>query len=383
MRIVIAGYHPADPARILGGVEAITLRLAEGLAEAGGHEIHVVTTRPEIRRPEILSPPGRTVHLLPRSRLLGNITLMWRDRRQLGRLFRHLVPDVIHAHSTSEFALAALESGYPTVVSVHGIAREEARLARGAAERLRGLARTRLEALVLRRVRDVMVVSPYVADRFGGYFRHARTHTVETSVSDLFFRVERRPLPETALFAGLIIPRKGVVELVEAARLLRARRPGVRVRLAGAETDPAYAERVRSAIAAAGLGEAVTLLGGLSADALAQELARATLLVLPSFQETAPIAIQEAMAAGVPVVATDVGGNRHLVSDRETGRLVASGDTEELARAIDWVLEDASRAAALGETARREARDRFAPLAVARRSIMVYEEVRARGGGAM
>jgi glycosyltransferase involved in cell wall biosynthesis len=200
-------------------------------------------------------------------------------------------------------------------------------------------------------------------------------------VSDLFFAVERRPEPETVLFAGLIIPRKGVVELVEAARRLHARRPGVRFRLAGAETDAAYASRVRAAIAEAGLPDVIELLGGLPAEALAREFARATLLVLPSFQETAPIAIQEAMAAAVPVVATDVGGNRHLVREGETGRLVLPGDADALAEALDSVMGDAARAAAMGAAAREEARARFAPLAVAQRSLALYQSVRSRRQG--
>ena len=162
MRILIAGYHPADPARIVGGVEAITLRLAEGLAALSEHEIHVVTTREEVGRARVLEQTGRVVHLLPRSRSLGNLTLMWNDRRRLREAFHRLQPDVIHAHSTSEFALAALESGFPTVVSIHGIAREEARLATGLVERLRGRARTELEARVLRRVRDVIVDWYYI-----------------------------------------------------------------------------------------------------------------------------------------------------------------------------------------------------------------------------
>ena len=131
LRIVIAGYHPADPSDIHGGVEAITLRLVEGLALLGEHELHVAATRSELRSPETKTYPGRTVHLLPRSPRLGNITLMWSDRRRLRSLFRELAPDIIHAHSTSEFALAALESGFPTVVSVHGIVQAEARLERG------------------------------------------------------------------------------------------------------------------------------------------------------------------------------------------------------------------------------------------------------------
>ena len=377
LRIVIAGYHPADPADLLGGVEAITLRLAEGLGALGGHEIHVVTTREGLRTSERREYPGRTVHLLPRSPFLGNLTLMAVDRRRLRRAFARLAPDVIHAHSTSEFALAALESGRPTVVSVHGIVREEARLARGWRERVRGRAAAALEARVLARAREVIVVSPYVAEVFGHYFTRARTHAVETSVSDVFFRVERRPEAATVLFAGLIIPRKGVLELVRAARLVAAELPGVRFRLAGPETDPAYAGEVRRAIAAGGLADTVALLGSLSPAELAREHARATMLVLPSRQETAPIAIQEAMASGLPVVATDVGGNRYLVDEGPCGTLVPAGEVEALAAAITALLRDPARAARCGEAARREATRRFTARAVAERTLAVYGEVRA------
>lgn len=381
MRIVVTGYHPLDPARIAGGVEAITLRLAEGLEALGGHEIHVVCTRPEVSRRETRAFPGRTVHLLPRARL-GNLTLMARDRARLQAVFRELRPDVIHAHSTTEFALAALESGAPAVVSVHGIVREETRLARGPAARLRGFGRDRLEDRVLARVRDVVVVSPYVLEVFGHLFTGARTHMIETSVSDIFFETPRSAGAPAVLFAGLILPRKGVLDLVAAARELLARHPGAEVRLAGDEADPAYAARVKEAIAAAGLAGRVRLLGGLSPAALASEYARASVMALPSYQETAPVAIQEAMASGVPVVATDVGGNRHLVEDGVTGRVVPARDVASLASALDELLSDPAKSASMGERGRSAARARFSCRAVAERTLALYREVVARGAGA-
>jgi glycosyltransferase involved in cell wall biosynthesis len=108
---------------------------------------------------------------------------------------------------------------------------------------------------------------------------------------------------------------------------------------------------------------------------LARELARSSVFVLPSRQETASVAIMEAMAAGLPVVATDVGGTRHLVEDGASGALVPAGDRARLAAALRGYLRDPERAAAHGRRGREIAEERFRIGRAARRTVEVYERV--------
>ncbi len=97
------------------------------------------------------------------------------------------------------------------------------------------------------------------------------------------------------------------------------------------------------------------------------------MLVLPSWIEGLPLVVLEAMAAGVPVVATSVGGTPEAVVDGETGLLVPPRDVDALAGAIDALLSDPERAQRLGAAGRRRARERFDADAAAQRVVGLYD----------
>ncbi|MCD6289459.1 MAG: glycosyltransferase [Anaerolineae bacterium] len=103
--------------------------------------------------------------------------------------------------------------------------------------------------------------------------------------------------------------------------------------------------------------------------------ARAEVVALASHQETAPVTIAEAMAVGRPVVATDVGGVAHMVTDDRTGFVVPRGDERALSDALITVLSDPSRARAMGAAGRVEAERRFRAARVAAQTLDVYRQV--------
>jgi glycosyltransferase involved in cell wall biosynthesis len=108
-----------------------------------------------------------------------------------------------------------------------------------------------------------------------------------------------------------------------------------------------------------GLGNVVTFLGYRSQDEVAELLAEASALVLPSFAEGVPVVLMEAMAAGIPVVTTTVAGISELVEDGVSGRLVAPGEEEAFAQAIVDVTASADTAARMGAAGRDRVRSEF------------------------
>ena len=105
--------------------------------------------------------------------------------------------------------------------------------------------------------------------------------------------------------------------------------------------------------------------------------------VLPSLAEGISNTILEAMACGVPVIATDVGGNRELVAEGETGMLVPAGDVPALAAGILRLADDAAMRARFGLGSRARALDSFSLGEMVRRYALLYErELRRRAPGA-
>ena len=109
-----------------------------------------------------------------------------------------------------------------------------------------------------------------------------------------------------------------------------------------------------------------------------REYAECALLALPPLQETAPVVILEAMAAGKPVVATDVGGVRDLIEDGRTGYVVPASDPSAMADRIRRLLSDEHARVEMGRQARLAAARRFRRDAVADRYRAIYLEVAGR-----
>jgi glycosyltransferase involved in cell wall biosynthesis len=101
-----------------------------------------------------------------------------------------------------------------------------------------------------------------------------------------------------------------------------------------------------------------------------------SLLVLPSRQpEPFGLVLLEAMATGLPVVATDQGGPREICVEGETGQLVPPDDPARLADAIGWMLDHADRARAMGESGRRRVESRYDICTTVRAIEAVYDEL--------
>jgi glycosyltransferase involved in cell wall biosynthesis len=119
----------------------------------------------------------------------------------------------------------------------------------------------------------------------------------------------------------------------------------------------------------------VSLLGNIGIEDVQMELSKANCLVSPSFQENAPLNIAEAMAAGVPVVAANVGGVAGMVKDGKTGLLVDPHDAGGIAAAVSKIISDPNLAEDMGRRAEQSAAERFRASAVCEKTLQAYREV--------
>jgi glycosyltransferase involved in cell wall biosynthesis len=179
-----------------------------------------------------------------------------------------------------------------------------------------------------------------------------------------------RGRPPTIGAAGRLEPVKGLGFLLEAAAVLRARFPDLRVELAGSGTD---GPRLRSLAERFGLAGVVSFLGW-QEDVSALHR-RWQVFAQPSLHEGFGLAALEAMAAGVPVVASATGGLPELVADERTGFLVPVGDVERLAGRLGKLLEDRALRIRMGEAARLRAARSFSVNEMAARTAAVYDRL--------
>jgi glycosyltransferase involved in cell wall biosynthesis len=165
-------------------------------------------------------------------------------------------------------------------------------------------------------------------------------------------------------------PEKGIDDLVSAAAGLRSRFPGLRVAVAGSGPEE---KRLRAHIEAAGLADSFVLLG--SRPDVGSLLAAADAFCLPSRHEGLPISLLEAMQAGIPCVATRVGGVPGMIADGAEGVLVEPADPEGLAAALERVLLDPGRAGEMGARARDLVRRRYDVATATAAYADIYDEL--------
>lgn len=169
---------------------------------------------------------------------------------------------------------------------------------------------------------------------------------------DRFPRRAPRPVPErpVVLTVGRLSAEKGQLVLLQAVRALADRGIDVELRMIGSgPLEPVLqAERDRL-----GLSDRVVMLGMRPSDEVAEELRASDAFCLPSFAEGLPISIMEAMAVGVPVVATTVGGITELVTHGESGWCTAPGRADQLADALAVAITDGDARDRVIDEARR------------------------------
>ncbi|MDF2231621.1 glycosyltransferase [Albimonas sp. CAU 1670] len=147
------------------------------------------------------------------------------------------------------------------------------------------------------------------------------------------------------LYVGRLSLLKGGLVLVEALSRLVARHPDAELVVIG---DGEARAPMQARAEALGVAGAIRFEGFRRQDEVRAALAEADLLTLPSFAEGVPVVLMEAMAAGLPVVATQVAGVSELVADGRSGRVVPPGDAEALAEALDALLSDPALRARMG-----------------------------------
>jgi glycosyltransferase involved in cell wall biosynthesis len=385
MRVALLGPYPTD-GQVPGGVDAVVLALSRGLSRRPGVELHVVTAVPGLPSPTSQPLAGFTLHRVPHPRL---DRLLWHRPvvRQLDRAVAAIHPDIVHGQMSGPYADAALRSGRPAVVSLHGVVFREAALAAQQSsfpERLRFAIDAQYERWIIRRSRHLIATTPYTRREFEK-LTAATFFDIENPVDSVFFDVPAPADPaggeSRLLCIAQVYPRKDILTLLRAFARVHAECPEAALEIVGqTDVDPSYLALAQAEIGKLGLGARVRFLGSLPAPDLAAACARADVVMLTSLQETAPVALAVAMAAGRPVVATRVGGVPDMVTHGGTGLLTEPGDVPGLTNAALALLTQPALRRAFGQVGRETARRRWHVDAVVAQTLAVYRHLIAAGG---
>lgn len=274
-----------------------------------------------------------------------------RGAHRFWKFLRSRRPDLLHIHYGGRLVrkLARAATGAPLVMHLHGRVRNE----------------NDFEPMSLRlRDVDAVIATSYAV---AATVKADRVRVVYPGVSPTKSTVARQPWTLGA--AGRLVPIKGYGLLVKAFAKVREKHPEARLEIAG--DGPSRTELERQ-VATLGLGHAVRFLGW--SENLPALMARWSLFVQPSMEEALGITVLQAMASGLPVVASDVGGIPEIVKNGVTGMLVPTGDVSMLAEVLADLLPRPDRCQQLGEAA-RESAEHFSEARFAGGVAEVYREI--------
>lgn len=278
---------------------------------------------------------------------------------------RGFKPDLVHAHWVLPSGLVGLGVAglrrVPLVTTSHGT---DVRLARS--NRVAG----GIFAGVVRRADAVTTVSSWLADEVRALAPDVAPRVAPMPVLPDLFQPGKTRHDDRLLFVGKLNEQKGIAPLLQALTRMRTR-PTVEIVMGvGAVREPteALAESL-------GVAHQLRWFPLLSQRELVTRYQEATVLVAPYVGEGLGLVPIEAQLCGTPVVGFASGGLPDVVRSGTTGELVAPGDIDALARALDRVLTLPDRGAAWGSAARRHALDAFGPEGAARRYADIYREL--------
>ncbi|MDJ1132829.1 glycosyltransferase [Streptomyces iconiensis] len=401
MKIAMVSEHASPLAALgepdAGGQNVYVKRLSETLA-ARGHEITVHTRRDSPHLPErapladgatvahVTAGPARPI---PKDELLGH---MKEFSQQLARAWHEDPPDVVHAHFWMS-GMAALPAthgtGIPLVQTFHALGsvkrreqgagdsspdervRVESHLGRAASDIVATCSDEETELVRMGVPRSQVTVVPCGVD----------AHRFRPGVTDTPGRVPPLRARHRLLAVGRLVPRKGFDQAVRAMAVL----PSAELLIVGGPPaarldDDAEARRLRELAKEYGVEDRVRLLGGLPHEELPALLQSADLVLCTAWYEPFGIVPVEAMACGVPVVATRVGGYLDTVQDQQTGIHLPSHGPFALGTTVRRLLAQPGLRRELGAAGRARVLERYTWDRVADGVEEVYVKAVARAG---
>jgi glycosyltransferase involved in cell wall biosynthesis len=378
------------PPRIVGGIARHCLGLARALAKEK-HEVHVVTLDFP-GAPAFEDIGGAKVHRVKTE--LGHPNFItWTYifnhfiEKKVAMLSHDVEFDIIHIHDwlTAPAGIASKHHlDKPLVSTVHSTEV-------GRVHDLRSPDSYMIDGLewwMTYEANKVILCSESVRGELLDHFHLPPEKTMvipnAIDVSEYDRNVDRKgvkrrygiePPEKLVLFVGRLVPQKGVEYLIKAVPLINPRDSGVRFIITGDGWSKSHLENLAAAI---GYSDQIRFLGFIPDSERVELTMSADVLVVPSVYEPFGIVALEGMAAGVPVVASNVGGLAEILENDLTGVLVYSGDPESMAQGVNRVLSDIAYSQWLTQNAKKKVQEAYSWEAIAKRTIEVYREACSR-----
>ncbi|GAB7087331.1 glycosyltransferase family 4 protein [Marinifilum fragile] len=378
MKVLIISSLPLDLNSVKGGVDAVIINLIRGFKQFPEVNFLILSVGKTESRKSVKLEDHITIEYIPKKQFIGGdlYYYLFHVQKSVREVIENYNPDIIHLHGSSPilFCLRGLNKKN-VIITQHGIMAEELNYQNTIARKIKFWIKKVIEHYYFPKFMNYIFISNYNQKFLLGLKKNNYTgKLIYNPVNPIFFDLEpRKDFGKRIMYVGVINYRKNLICLLKALAKVKNEIAGVHLDVVGDFVNEDYKNIIMQFVEENNLLMNVDFLGWKSQNEILELYKTADLMVLPSLQESLPVSIAEAMAAGRPVIATNVGGIAEMISDK-SGFIFQPNDVEQLEKYLICFCNGDVSYSDFSQKAKEEAIKKFHPTVVAAQTIDFYKK---------
>lgn len=382
MKVFIISSIPENLGDITGGVESVTINLLYAFSHTD-LEVTVLSFRKDVKKFYIRKLANNVnIYYHPYKFIKSNkIFFILFGRNIVHKFVNELNPDIIHLQGNgSSLILIKNLINRNIVITPHADLKGEYFNLLKFKDKVNHKMVMYIENFAMRKSFNVIFISEYLKRLYQLHGRNEQimgNEVIYNPVNPMFFDVRDNNVINrfNILYIGEITKRKGLIILLDSLNTLKQKGIKYHLNIVGDYKDNLYKEMINSFIKKNNLENLVTFYGWVSQRKIVDLMEQNGLFILPSYQESLPMSIIEAMSCGKLVIANDTGGISEIINNEVTGYIYKNNSSTQLAAILEYLNSSPSTFLNISHSARNFAKNNFDPKIISQKTCSFYSSV--------
>lgn len=373
MKLLLGGPYVYKNQNIWGGVETVLKNLASGF-NIYEPDIHLNVVSGNNKTQEKYEYYKDIIYIQHPRFKLGSVFVSTYPLR-IKKLLKIIDFDILNDHST-DFAYYELKKEEKLVLTLHGIPWEEKKYLPKYKQPFWDFFYIKRLEKILKNLKYFISINPYSRKLIENK-TNATIFDICNPVLDKFFEIKDCSQSNRILYMGVISKRKNLLTLIKSLNLIKKENKNFKLIVAGKISDKEYFSEILNYVSRNNLSNNFEYLGKITEEQKYDEFSKMSFLILPSFQETAPMVISETFAVGKPVIASNICGIPFMINDGKNGFLINPSNELDISNKILFLLENPGLMKSMGINGKKYALENHLLKVVVKKYRVAYEEIRA------